>query len=79
MKKINPIKSPFGSNRGNALFVLGIVLLIILLIVVGPLITIWALNTLFPALAIESTFATWFATLWIAGIFSGHVSRSKSN
>lgn len=38
-------------------------LLILVLLVVGPLITIWALNTLFPALAIPYTFWTWLAML----------------
>lgn len=38
-------------------------LLILILLVVGPLITIWALNTLFPVLAIPYTFWTWLAML----------------
>lgn len=38
-------------------------LLILVLLVVGPLITIWALNTLFPVLAIPYTFWTWLAML----------------
>lgn len=40
-----------------------LVLLIITLLIVGPLITIWALNTLFPVLAIPYTFWTWLAML----------------
>lgn len=39
------------------------VLLIIVLLIVGPLITIWALNTLFPVLAIPYTFWTWLAMM----------------
>ena len=49
-------------------------LLIILLFVVvllGPIVTIWALNTLFPVLAIPYSIETWLATAVIAGIFSG--------
>lgn len=41
----------------------GLVLLIIILLIVGPLITIWALNTIFPVLVIPYTFWTWLATL----------------
>ena len=36
-------------------------LLIALAIVFGPLIVIWALNTLFPVLAINFSFWTWLA------------------
>jgi len=49
-------------------------LLIILLFVVvllGPIVTIWALNTLFPVLAIPYSIETWLATAVIAGIFRG--------
>ena len=48
--------------------IIKIVLLIALLAVIiifGPLITIWSLNTLFPVLDIPTNIATWFATLWI--------------
>lgn len=44
---------------------------IILLVIVGPFITIWSLNTLFPALAIPYTFWTWLAALLLfAGVHS---------
>ena len=46
-------------------------LLIVLFVVVvfGPLLTIWSLNTLFPVLAIPYSIETWLATVVIAGIF----------
>jgi len=48
----------------------GLVLLAIILIVVGPLITIWALNTLFPVLVIPYTFWTWLAmAVLTSGLF----------
>lgn len=51
-----------------------IVILSIALVILGPIAAIWALNTLFPVLAIPYTFYTWLA----AGIlFSGVVYRSK--
>lgn len=46
------------------------VLVIILAIVaggLGPLATLWSLNTLFPALAIPYTFSTWAAALILFG------------
>jgi len=44
-----------------------LVLLLIVLVVFGPLVTIWALNTLFPILSIPYNLATWFAVVWLAG------------
>ncbi len=48
-------------------------LLVLLFVVVlfGPLLTIWSLNTLFPVLAIPYSIETWLATAVIAGIFRG--------
>lgn len=51
--------------------------LIFLLIVLGPVLTIWSLNTLFPVLAIPYTIETWFAALLLAGVFSHTVKGSK--
>jgi hypothetical protein len=47
-----------------------LVALIAAIVIFGPLITIWSLNTLFPMLAIPTNVATWFATLWIFGFFA---------
>lgn len=53
-------------------------LLIVVLIVVGPLLFIWALNTLFPVLAIDYTIWTWLATLILTSIFSAsHIKTNK--
>lgn len=37
--------------------------LIVGLVILGPLVFIWALNTLFPSLAIQYTFETWAAVV----------------
>jgi hypothetical protein len=42
-----------------------IIAMIAVIVIFGPLITIWSLNTLFPVLAIPTNIATWFATLWV--------------
>lgn len=55
-----------------------LLLLLVALIIAGPLMTIWALNTLFPVLAIDYTFWTWLAALILASIFSAsHIKTSK--
>lgn len=53
-------------------------LLIVALIVVGPIFTILALNTLFPVLAIPFTFQTWLAAVWIGLLVGTKSSSSKS-
>ena len=51
------------------------VLLIIAIVVGAPLAVIWALNTMFPALAIAYTVETWLATF----IMSLVVGRTQVN
>jgi hypothetical protein len=48
-----------------------LLILLILTVIIGPLVTIWALNTLFPVLAIPYSVETWLATVVVAGIFRG--------
>ena len=52
----------------------GLLLLILTILIVGPLITIWALNTLFPILMIPYTFSTWLAMLIVS---SALIYKSK--
>jgi hypothetical protein len=40
--------------------------LVVTVIIMGPLLSIWALNTLFPVLAIPYTIETWAAVILIA-------------
>ena len=48
-----------------------LLIFVIVVVVFGPLLTIWSLNTLFPVLAIPYSIETWLATVVIAGIFRG--------
>ena len=48
-----------------------VLILVIAVVIFGPLLTIWSLNTLFPVLAIPYSMETWLATVIIAGIFRG--------
>lgn len=59
---------------GTGLGITGIAILVVLLIIIGPLIGIWAINTLFHANT-EYTFWTWLASL----LFFGSLHRSTSS
>jgi hypothetical protein len=61
----------------NMFLVVGFAVLIIALVVLGPLATIWALNTLFPILAIPYNFYTWAAVLVMSAFFQTKVSVKK--
>ena len=50
-------------------------LLIVAIIIVGPLLSIWALNTLFPVLAIPYAFDTWLAVMLVGGMLRGSFVR----
>ena len=56
---------------------LGMVIIVLLLVILGPIITIWALNTLFPVLAIPLTFETWVAALVLGGIVRGNIRKES--
>jgi len=51
----------FGVTGG----IIAMLIVLILVIIFGPLLFIWALNTLFPALAIPYTIETWSAVVII--------------
>ena len=52
-------------------------LLILFLALIGPFITIWALNTLFPALAIPYTIETYFAVVALGVFLNANISSKK--
>lgn len=52
-----------------------VVLLVVALLVLAPFAVIWALNTLFPVLAISYTFETWLATVVLSGVFKTTVTK----
>jgi hypothetical protein len=58
-------------------YLIGIVIVAALVIVGGPIAAIWALNTLFPALAIPLTLETWLAAFIIQAVFKSEVSFKK--
>ena len=55
--------------------IIGLVAFIVFIIVIGPVLTIWALNTLFPALAIPYTIETWFAVIVLGAAIRTKVTK----
>jgi hypothetical protein len=62
-------------NKDSKLILFGA--LLVAIIVLGPLFTIWALNTLFPVLAIPYAIDTWFATIILGGFFKTTITTKK--
>jgi len=52
-----------------------LILFLVAVIVFAPLVTIWALNTVF-SLGVAYTFWTWLGILWLQGIIGGAVAAS---
>lgn len=52
-----------------------VVLFVLFALTVGPLVTIWMLNTLFPALAIPYVFKTWLAALVLNMMIASRVGK----
>ncbi len=63
------------------MFKLQLVSFIIAILVIafglGPLALIWAINTLFPAVAIEYSFINWLAVLVVIAVTRSSVSFKK--
>jgi len=55
---------------------------IIALVVIGPFLVIWSLNTLFPSLVIPYTLETWVSIMvigaWISGLMNTKISKSST-
>jgi hypothetical protein len=59
--------------------IVGVIIVAILLLIFGPFVTIWSLNTLFPALAIPYTFSTWIAVIWFGMAVRGNTTTSTKS
>ena len=55
-----------------------LILLVIVLIIIGPFLTIWSLNTLFPVVNIPYSLDTWSAVI-LLGLFVRGESVIKSS
>jgi len=45
------------------------IVIVIALVAIGPLLTIWSLNVLFPALAIKYSLESWLAIVLLSRLF----------
>jgi hypothetical protein len=50
---------------------------IAVIVILGPFLTIWAVNTLFPVVNIPYTFDTWCATVLLGVFFRANVTVKK--
>ncbi len=57
--------------------ILLILLLAVLIFIGAPIALIWALNTLFPVLAIPYTLETWLAAFIIPAAFKANIEFNK--
>jgi len=57
--------------------ILTVAAIVIALIIVGPLATIWAVNTLFPVLTIPYALDTWFAVVVLGLFLKSNVTVKK--
>jgi hypothetical protein len=55
--------------------ILGIIAVVLVMIVFGPFLTIWSLNTLF-GLGIAYTFKTWLAAVWVQMVTFGGLNSA---
>jgi hypothetical protein len=53
------------------------ILLVILVVIFSPFLTIWALNTLFPALDIPYSLDTWSAVILLGMVYNGKTYIGK--
>lgn len=65
-------------DAAKIIVVLVLFLLLAALIVMGPMFTIWSLNTLF-ATQIPFNFHTWAAVIWLMTVFHGIRFQIKKN
>lgn len=56
---------------------LGLIVFLVVLIAIGPLVTIWSLNTLFPVLAIPYNIWTWISIVVLTGMFRVTVTNNN--
>lgn len=53
------------------------IVFLIVLVAIGPIATIWAVNILFPSVAIPYTLETWVAVVILGVFFRANVSIKK--
>jgi len=62
---------------GKLSTILFAIIVLVVVIAIGPIVTIWAVNTLFPTVAIPYTIETWVAVVILGAFFRANVSIKK--
>jgi hypothetical protein len=62
---------------GKLSSILFAIVFLIVLVAIGPIATIWAVNALFPSVAIPYTLETWVAVVILGVFFRANVSIKK--
>lgn len=62
----------------NAIGIIGIIVLLIILMGLGPILTLMALNTLFQ-LGIAYNFYTWISVVWLGMVGAGIIKNGTRN
>jgi hypothetical protein len=57
--------------------IVGLVAFVIVLVIIGPFLAIWAWNTLFTSYPIDYTFSTWAAVVILGAFIRANVSIKK--
>ena len=57
--------------------ILVLIVTVVFLLAIGPILVIWSLNTLFPALAVPYTLETWAAVVLLGGALRGNVTVKR--
>jgi hypothetical protein len=73
LKKFRRMKMEWLKGFG----ILTVAAIVIGLLILGPLATIWAVNTLFPTLAIPYSFETWVSVVILGMFLKGNVTVKK--
>ena len=63
-------------NKTTNLVVL-FILFLLFLVLIGPILVIWALNTLFPVLAIPYDIWTWLAVVVLGTLFKTRIEYKR--
>lgn len=65
-------------NKGWGV-IIGVVLLVIAVLLAGPLLVIWSINTLFPVAAVPYDIWTWLAVIILFGAVRTNVSYKRKD
>jgi hypothetical protein len=62
---------------GNVSKIVLVAVLVAFALIIGPFVTIWSLNVLFPVLAIPFNFETWLAVILLSAVVRSNITFKK--